>query len=190
VLARLLGKELGGEQRWKTAQMLVSRQRPGDSNQAIMELGATVCLPRQPKCLQCPVVELCVTQGELAPVRKAPRQRKREIHYVLDCREEAVFLVQRPKRASLMAGMWELPEIASPGVAAESWLRFRHSITVTDYLVRVRQGSSPAEVHGTWIKKSRIASLPLTGLARKILRKAELIDDPLRGANRAPLNRR
>jgi A/G-specific adenine glycosylase len=190
VLARLLGKELGEEQLWKTAQLLVSRQRPGDSNQAIMELGATVCLPRQPKCLQCPVVELCVTQGEPALVHKAARQRKREIHYVLDCREEAVFLVQRPKRASLMAGMWELPEIAGQGLAAESWLRFRHSITVTDYLVRVRQGASPAEVHGTWIKKSRIASLPLTGLARKILRKAELIADPRRRANREPPSRR
>jgi A/G-specific adenine glycosylase len=183
VLARVLGKNLGDEQMWKTAQMLVSRRRPGDSNQAIMELGAMVCLPRQPKCLQCPVVELCVTRGEHAPVERARRQRKREIHYILDCRDEAVFMVQRPKRASLMAGMWELPEIVSQSVAAESWLRFRHSITVTDYLVRVRQGSAPAEVHGTWVKKSRIPSLPLTGLARKILRKAELIRGPLRGGN-------
>jgi hypothetical protein len=71
--------------------------------------------------------------------------------------------------------MWELPEIVSENGAGTSWLRFRHSITVTDYLVHVKQGPSPDRVQGTWIKKTRIPSLPLTGLARKILRKAELI---------------
>ena len=44
---------------------LLSRQRPGDFNQAMMELGATVCLPRQPQCLLCPVSDLCATRGEL-----------------------------------------------------------------------------------------------------------------------------
>jgi A/G-specific adenine glycosylase len=175
VLQRVVGKPLGRKQVWEMAQELVSQRRPGDSNQAIMELGATVCIPRQPKCDRCPVVRLCATRDELPPRKNLGRQRKREIHYVLDCRDGSVLMVQRPKRASLMGGMWELPEIVSSNVAGTSRLRFRHSITVTDYLVHVKQGASPDHVQGTWIKKSRIPSLPLTGLARKILRKAELI---------------
>jgi len=60
-------------------------------------------------------VELCATRGELADGVKAPRQKRREIHYALDSRSEdgrdgAVFLVQRERDARLMAGMWELPE--------------------------------------------------------------------------------
>jgi A/G-specific adenine glycosylase len=175
VLQRVAGKPLGRKEVWQMAQALVSQRRPGDSNQAIMELGATVCTPRQPKCDQCPVVKLCATRGELPPRKNSGPQRKREIHYVLDCRDGSVLMVQRSKRASLMAGMWELPEIASQNGADTSWLRFRHSITVTDYLVHVKQGVSPDHVQGRWIKKSRIRSLPLTGLARKILRKTELI---------------
>jgi hypothetical protein len=57
----------------------------------------------------------------------------------------------------------------------KSWMELRHSITMTDYLVRVEKGFGPEDVDGQWVKKSRIPSLPLTGLARKILRKAEII---------------
>jgi A/G-specific adenine glycosylase len=175
VLERVAGKPLLRKQVWAMAQQLVSQRRPGDSNQAIMELGATVCIPRKPKCDRCPVLKLCATRGELPPRKNSGRQRKREIHYVLDCRDGSVLMVQRSKRASLMGGMWELPEIVRQNRAGTSWLRFRHSITVTDYLVHVKQGVSPDNVHGTWIKKSRLPRLPLTGLTRKILRKAELI---------------
>ncbi len=49
---------------------------------------------------------------------QGPRQKKREIHYALDCRDGEVFLVRRARDAPLMAGMWELPELAVPGVGA------------------------------------------------------------------------
>ena len=48
----------------RAAGELLDAYRPGDFNQAMMELGAMVCLPRGPLCLQCPVVELCATRGE------------------------------------------------------------------------------------------------------------------------------
>ncbi len=70
VLQRVLGKRLADEEIWKVAQELITERKPGDSNQAMMELGATVCLPRQPKCLACPVLELCATHGELGPKHK------------------------------------------------------------------------------------------------------------------------
>ena len=111
VLQRNAGKRIAGEELWREADRLLDCGRPGDFNQAMMELGATVCTPRAPACLMCPVVELCATRGELAGLSKAARQKKREIHYALDCRDGRILLVQRPRDARLMAGMWELPEM-------------------------------------------------------------------------------
>ncbi len=157
----------------------------------------------------CPVIGLCATRGELAAEAKAPRQTKREIHYALDCRDGEVLLVRRPRDASLMAGMWELPELAAPGVEGgeQQVPRFarndkiqkrndkiendktlgsgklrrngkplfsvKHSITVTDYTVRVWSASSKS-VRGEWVAVERLNRVALTGLARKILRKAEI----------------
>jgi A/G-specific adenine glycosylase len=113
VLQRATGKRIAGEELWRQADRLLDRKRAGDFNQALMELGATACTPVAPACLMCPVVELCSTRGELAVLPKAAKQKKREIHYALDFRngDGRVFLVQRPRDAALMAGMWELPEM-------------------------------------------------------------------------------
>ncbi|MGA9039674.1 MAG: A/G-specific adenine glycosylase [Terriglobales bacterium] len=194
VLGRLLGKRLAEEYSWRTAEELLDRQRPGDFNQAMMELGATICLPRQPMCLMCPVNQWCATRGELEKLEKATRQTKKEIYYALDCRNGSVFLVQRAKDASLMPGMWELPEASVVGtgkriphelklnrndkgnkISDGGVLTLRHSITVTDYTVLVQQGTAADGTAGKWIARNRIESLPLTGLARKILRAAKII---------------
>jgi A/G-specific adenine glycosylase len=134
----------------------------------MMELGAVVCLPRQPKCLTCPVHALCATRGE-HPRREKPKQRKREIYFALNLRDDSVLLVQRPPDASLMAGMWELPELTNP-IGVKPQFTLRHSITVTDYTVKVIAAEAPKGNGGQWVRKSRLTKLPLTGLARKILR--------------------
>jgi A/G-specific adenine glycosylase len=172
VLSRVVGKNLDHADVWAIAEEVLDGQRPGDFNQAMMELGATVCVPRQPKCLMCPVSLVCHTRGELAASENPKPQQKKEVHYALDCREDAVLLVERAQSESQMPGMWELPRIEGNGVDG-SWLRLRHSITVTDYTVRVRQG--PAGVEGQWIPRDRVLTYPLTGLARKILRRAGVI---------------
>jgi len=162
---------------WEIAAGMLDPVHPGDFNQAMMELGATVCLPRQPRCLVCPVMQTCATRGEGTSREKKVRQQKREIHYALDRRNGSFFLVQRSKDASLMPGMWELPEIADPANNnGEPWLTLRHSITVTDYLVKVIRAAAPPTACGQWIEQSRLQKLPLTGLARKILRAADLKD--------------
>jgi A/G-specific adenine glycosylase len=188
VIERIAGKRLVGEAFWTEAQALLDAARPGDFNQAMMELGATICTPRAPACLTCPVADLCVTRGELPATEKGPRQKKREIHFVLCCERDRVLLVQRPRDASLMAGMWELPETtgAHPGTKQiprsarndKSNVKFslKHSITVTDYTVRVwRQAANGAQ--GEWVNVKRLKGLALTGLARKILRKADLFPE-------------
>ena len=197
VLQRVLGRRFSGDEFWRAAEGLLDRGRPGDFNQAMMELGATVCTPRAPACLTCPVVELCATRGEMPGAPKAARQKKREIHYALDLREGKVFLVQRARDARLMAGMWELPELAGSVLGAGKqqvpparfasrrndnpksdsllWCTLRHSITVTDYTVRVWRKSVPSRVVGEWTPVEKLERVALTGLARKILRKAEIV---------------
>jgi A/G-specific adenine glycosylase len=152
------------------AQEFLDRARPGDFNQAMMELGATTCLPRQPRCLLCPVAEFCATRGELKTVEVAPRQQKRAIHFGLARRDGYVLLVQRPKEESLMPGMWELPEMEPPSNESRlPILRLRHSITTTDYTVLVHASRKKTET-GRWIPMSSVHRLPLTGLTRKIMK--------------------
>jgi A/G-specific adenine glycosylase len=175
VLQRWLGKRIAGEPLWAAAQAMLSVERPGDFNQAMMELGATVCVPRQPKCGLCPVSRMCSTRGELPDRVRGTRQRKREINYALDRRNGSIFLVKRPDTASLMPGMWELPEMAGTKLKSRPGLTLRHSITVTDYRVGVTESAAPAGTAGRWVGKSRLLKLPLTGLARKILRATKVI---------------
>ncbi len=123
------------------AASLLDARRPGDFNQSMMELGAMVCLPQRPLCLQCPVLPFCSTRGEhQAPPRK--RMRSRQIAYALLHRNRAgatqVLLQQRPSSASLMPAMWELPEVTMlENDQDRVELTVRHAITVTNYRVRV-----------------------------------------------------
>jgi A/G-specific adenine glycosylase len=212
VLARVKGQPLGGESVWVAANELLDVTCPGDFNQAMMELGAVVCTPRAPHCLVCPVMKQCATRGELPRTTKVSPQRKREIHYALHCRDGRVLLVQRARGESLMAGMWELPEMG-PGRMDEAQQKdeqpishlahgpvrnggnqsdtiknssvksaggaafiLRHSITDTDYTVRVwRGGVSLPPMKGKFISVEQLPGIALTGLARKILRKAQII---------------
>ncbi len=170
----------------------------GDWNQAMMELGATVCLPRGPLCLQCPVYDLCRTRGEH---RTLPRQavRSRPIAYLLDVRKNGVstevLLEERDAEASLMAGMFELPALPEEVVEdRRPVLRVRHAITNTNYYVRVFQPegrldevlrmSVPAAdrvLH--WVPVRRLGRYPLTGLARKILQRLRVmkVEKPVHG---------
>ena len=175
VLQRLSGKRLAGEILWNMAGELLAKSRPGDFNQAMMELGATVCTPRTPTCLTCPVIKLCATRGELTANSKPEPQRKREIRYELICRNHEVFLTQRGRDASLMPGMWELPELTSPKNTGDPALTLRHSITVTNYTVYVWRVAAPSRAIGKWTSVERLKHTALTGLARKILRTAAII---------------
>lgn len=183
VLQRIFGQNtlLTTPQTWLHAQTFLAPSRPGDFNQAMMELGATVCTPRQPLCHACPVRKHCATQGEVPGTQPGLRQQKKQIWCALDRRPssapEKIRLVQRPKKTSLMPGMWELPQSFDPPrpLPAEAlWRTFRHSITITNYTVHVLRDTPlpgiPSASKGKWIAIDRIPQIPITGLTRKILK--------------------
>ena len=176
VISRLSKSTVSGKRIWEIAAQLLAGERPGEFNQAMMELGAMVCLPAEPNCPGCPIRSFCRTQGRHHASRKAPPQVKREIAYALARDGNSVRLIQRGANQPLMPGMWELPQVAVTR-SRELLFSVRHSITVTDFTVRVL--SCAGELEGTWIKNSRLASLPLTGLTKKILRRAAIIKEPV-----------
>jgi A/G-specific adenine glycosylase len=155
------------EQYWESAGRLLDSRRPGDFNQAMMELGAMICLPSQPLCHSCPVSRLCAARG---PLEKAGRQarRKATLHYALIRKNGSIRLQQRAKEHSLMPGMWELPELESVESNATPLLRLRHSITTTDYTVFVHAAEHAGT--GRWVPLRSVSRLPLTGLTNKIIR--------------------
>jgi A/G-specific adenine glycosylase len=178
----------------------------GDHNQAMMELGATLCTPRAPSCMLCPVRSLCRTRGE-HPTPPRPRQRSRPQAYLLTTRKRGVvtevLLAQRPGDASLMPGMFELPPLPELAVTGrEPILRLRHAITNTNYYISVfaQEGTADRalqQVASTggeslhWHALHRLSELPLTGLARKVLTRMKLHavtgpETPVRQATSAP----
>jgi A/G-specific adenine glycosylase len=105
---------------------LLDPRRPGDSNQALMELGATICVPRRPRCLLCPLLPTCRAAREGDPERypipkvKRGAERHRLLVAVVE-NGQGVLLFRRPDDSSLLAGTWELPWVGleRDGVAAE-----------------------------------------------------------------------
>ena len=143
-----------------------------------MELGATVCLPRRPLCLSCPVQPWCLTRGE-HPVTSRRPLVARSLAYGLAERESGggveVLLTQRSPAESLMPGMWELPPALLPG-NAKPILTLRHAITVSNYTVsiyRYNEGEARS-LPGHWTQLTDLPGLPLTGLARKVLKRLQL----------------
>lgn len=98
---------------WELSSQLVPQESPGDFNQALMELGALLCTPRQPRCGDCPVREGCVARKngwqQKLPFRPPAIQRKK-LRYLCGILERngTVLLARRPFRG-LLAGLWEFP---------------------------------------------------------------------------------
>jgi A/G-specific adenine glycosylase len=167
-------KQMAEEEYWQTAGKLLDTRRPGDFNQAMMELGALVCLPAQPLCHACPVAGLCSSRGPRERMER-PQRRKAVLQYALARRNGSVLLRQRDRESSLMPGMWELPEIGPEKPNETPLLTLRHSITTTDYSVLVFAAKT-ATTAGRWVPMRAAERLPLTGLTRKILRKLSAHD--------------
>lgn len=159
------------------ADLLLDRDRPGEYNQALMELGATVCLPKQPKCTLCPLRQQCRARQD-GVASELPlgsgRVRPNEIHkqLVLITQRDKLLLRQRPAESRRMAGFWELPELEQlrcVGVAGPIG-QVRHTIVNTNYTFDVYRGSIRRRPRGfQWVDRARITQIPLSTAAKKAL---------------------
>ena len=187
-----------------TAAKLVDPKRPGDFNQAMMELGAMVCLPRSPRCQICPVQVQCQTQGEHA-TEPRPKMLSKEVGRALTLRggqrdgklEKEILLEQRPATETVMPGLWELPELDEADVPEhEQLMAVRHAIMQVNYYVRIRTvterrvaGLTKKQGERRWVSLDEAGAMALTGLTRKVLKRARLLPDEMERTIARPKNR-
>jgi len=173
------------------AQSWLDPRAPGFFNQALMELGATVCLPRKPLCLLCPLAGRCRARAAGAAAqlpaklrRAAPARIQGVLLIVRRGRGPAlqILLRQRPSDARRMAGFWDLPTPDDlPGVRiGRAFGEIRHTITNHRYTWTVRPGTlraaaPPPELPFQWFAPAGCAEIPLSTTARKALILAKIL---------------
>lgn len=180
VLARLLDIAAPGPaQLRREAARLVDPTRPGDFNEAMMELGATLCTPRAPRCGECPVAQWCrarvagTVEERPAPKRRRPVPRVEYVTAVLVDPAGRTFLVRRPPRG-LLAGMWEFPAVDQvPPGPAHPLPPVRHAFTHlrATYRPIILPTESPArwdDRPSTWVHYTRLDEWALPVAQQKI----------------------
>ena len=178
VLSRIEGRDLDRKEVQIAANTLLDNQRPGDFNQAMMELGATLCLPRDPQCLVCPVTDHCKAralgiQNQLPSKKRKPAvvQVERTVAVVL-CGTE-LLLQPQSDPAKRMHGFWDLPDAAGLPCQGEPAGAFRHAITHHRYTIHVRRIRLQRKrriAECEWVDLAQPHALPLSTIARKALR--------------------
>jgi A/G-specific adenine glycosylase len=189
------------QQLWQLARALVPTAQPGELNQSLMELGATICTPASPRCPECPVRGQCssLEQGverdlpELAK-RKAPTAVQTAAAYVRE--GKGVLLRQMPARAPRWAGLWVLPfvelvagetplagaeralhELGGRGIARALLHETRHTITrfrITLQVVSCSLGGGSTLPSGVgFFTKTQIEKLALPSVHSRVLRALE-----------------
>jgi A/G-specific adenine glycosylase len=225
VLARLAGRRApatdGAAMRatWREAEALVRAARiPGVANEALMELGATVCTPAAPRCAECPLRRMCRARATGAPQAipaAKPRAERTTVHWhaLVVVRRGAVLLEPRGERG-LWARMWQVPTIEdaaplAPAALATRWgvpcrrvaefehatthRRLRFSVHVPSSPARGRAGTPDPSARATsarWVALSRIAEYPLANAMRRVLAAAGAEVSPPLVAAASPRTRR
>jgi A/G-specific adenine glycosylase len=161
----------------KVSEQALHPVRTGEFNQAMMELGATVCLPKQPRCMECPLERHCVArelgiQNELPVKSIRPGVKRVEKELLVVEKAGKILAWQRTAENPRLAGFWELPEPAQlAGAKLGSRIgQFRHTIVNTNYVCHVFRASlSPIPAGFHWLVRSKIDEIPLSTTAKKAL---------------------
>ncbi len=162
-------------------------RRSSDLNQALMELGAITCTPRNPDCPNCPLNSFCCgflsgEPGRYPVAKKRPAQIKRSLH-VWILQSGARFFIRQQGDGDWNSGLWQFPAtVPSPDITPPQTCLFKlsHNITRHSFQIEVFhvQGSSAAEKarslgDGHWVQWSELPAMALSGLQRKIIRRWE-----------------
>jgi A/G-specific adenine glycosylase len=197
VLARLRAREaLLPAEAQELADDLLDTSRPGDWNQAVMELGATVCTPRSPACGECPVSTACAGHRAGDPTRyPAPLERRAPRDVVIAAavvEQDGRVLFVRRRDARLMDGLWEIPQTSIDGRAGKAQLarelqerhglrvrtgrllvQVRHAVTFRRLRVdayRATLAAPPPTPDTCWLRPDEIGTCPMSSLSAKIVR--------------------
>jgi A/G-specific adenine glycosylase len=197
-LRALQGSEWSSDARlYNRAEELLDRASPGDWNQALMELGATVCLPRKPACELCPLSRHCLARARGLQHRIPEGKARRApvdvtVAAALVQRRGRILLVRRHE-GRLMGRMWEVPQTSLEARGLRdlvSELRERHGLRVSPgrLIVRARHAITFRRIsleayqsrletepprdpeRFRWVTAAEIASIPTSSMTQKIFR--------------------
>jgi A/G-specific adenine glycosylase len=159
------------------ADSLLDHKHAGRFNQAVMELGATVCLPRAPLCEGCPVSRYCEARRKGIET-ELPVKLRRGASVAIEStllvveRRGKICLWRRGADSQRLAGFWELPspkELAGVKIGHNLGV-FRHTITNNKYTFTVVSGRvTRVAEHFRWFDRQQISRIPLSTTARKAL---------------------
>ena len=163
----------------KTAHTLVPTNQPGDFNQALMELGSLVCIPRNPSCHVCPIKKFCIAyaSGNVSSLpNKGPRLSKKRVSYdVVLHQDRSRLLLQRRPSSGVLAGFWELPTFDPYQFNRKRVLgTVRFSITNTVGTYRILQCTrivrSRVSLPLRWFRIGELRGIPMPAAHRKALK--------------------
>jgi A/G-specific adenine glycosylase len=196
---------------WAEAESLVEGARPGDLNQALMELGATICTPRAPRCDGCPVRFACEAhrQGEVEQLpipkaRRAPKPRRLLAVVATDARKDDPGVLLFKGEGTLFGGLHGLPTVersgddqrdaraalAAQGIRTRKRARLHGSfVHVLSHLALEVEVASVTGVKTSerLLPRSALESIGLSRLTWRALERAEFVEpQPRRNARPAP----
>lgn len=166
VVSRYLARDVTKREARDAMAGWIPKDAPGEFNQAVMELGALVCLPREPLCGACPVASDCAGRARPGRFPARPKKRpKKTIHrpVKLAARRNAVFL-RRNEPPAKPEGMWDLPPSRGRGRALAE---VSHGILDRTYRISVHAGRASGQ--GRWFEVGQLDRIPLAAAARKCL---------------------
>ncbi|MGA7235431.1 MAG: A/G-specific adenine glycosylase [Bryobacteraceae bacterium] len=164
----------------EVAQSWLNSKKAGAFNQAIMELGATVCVPKNPLCKACPLAAGCAalaagTVAQLPVKLRRTTPVKIEDTLLIVRRNGRILLRQREPDARRMAGFWDLPtpdDLPNARLQKE-WGEIRHTITHHHYRLTVAAAAARIPKGPfRWFPIAEIEGVPLSTTARKALKLA------------------
>lgn len=158
------------KQLWQIAYDMVDRENPFDYNQAMMDIGAIVCLPKNPKCVTCPLESLC--KGKASP-ESYPEKRKRSVprkeQSVLLCHyDDRLALKQREGR--FLHGLWGFETVEVPPCAAEYIGEVSHAYTHFKLTCRVFLHFETEPEQASYFSIDEIGKLAISKVDDKILK--------------------
>ena len=169
VIARLTNGK--GDTR-QIADVLLDREAPSRSNQALMELGAVVCVPRDPHCSECPIAKHCEAlklgvQNDLPAKRVKPAAIHLKRTLLVIHQKDRVLMAPSPR----VQGFWDLPEPFEGASIGVKLGEFRHTITHRHYRFTVHKAAIRTAPNGfRWFSCKDIDEIPLSTTAKKGLR--------------------
>jgi A/G-specific adenine glycosylase len=162
------------------ADALLPATNPGDHNQAMMELGATVCLRQKPLCLACPVQQFCAARQRGEPEsypRLAPKQMEQRTVLRVWCeRRGSLLLHHAPANARRFANLHELPTPEAAGLDNATAQRGpilakkRRGITrfqITELIHDVAAPATPLPANAVWVPLAKLDGVTLSGPHRR-----------------------